>query len=347
MSKRVALITGVTGQDGSYLAELLLSKGYEVHGLIRRASTFNRERIEHLHRYESNESDNLWLHYADMTDSTSLLKVVGEVNPHEIYHLAAQSHVGISFEVPEYTADSIALGTLRLLEAIHARGRPDIRVYNAATSELFGGLEVGVLNEESPFHPRSPYGAAKLYAYWIGVNYREAFDLWLTNGILFNHESPRRGENFVTRKISLSVAKIVAGRQERIHLGNLDAVRDWGFAPDYVAAMHLMLEADEPGDFVVATGEAHSVRDFVSAAFKVVGVDLEWSGEGTEELGRDTSNGRVLVEIDPEYFRPSEVHHLLGDPRKIRDHLGWSPTMHFKELVETMVKADLEREGIK
>lgn len=344
MSRRVALITGVNGQDGSYLAELLLSKGYEVHGLIRRASTFNRSRIEHLHQYESPTRKDLWLHYGDITDSPSLSRILREVMPCEVYHLAAQSHVGISFEVPEYTADSVAMGTLRLLEAIRSMPPREIRVYNAATSELYGGMQTTPYSEVSPFHPRSPYGVAKLYSYWIAVNYREAFGTWVSNGILFNHESPRRGENFVTRKISISVAKIVTGSQDRLHLGNLDAVRDWGYAPDYVEAMHRILQADAPADFVVATGQAHSVREFTERAFRHVNIDIEWQGEGLNEIGVDSRTGRTLVEVDPQYFRPAEVDHLLGDSSKIRAELSWEPTVLFGELVGLMVETDLERE---
>ena len=344
---KVALITGINGQDGSYLAELLLKKGYTVHGVIRRASTFNRERIEQLYSFENPARRHFILHYGDMTDSSNLIRLVNEIRPHEIYHLAAQSHVKISFQVPEYTANVDGLGTLRLLEAVRFLGLDKhTRIYHASTSELFGKAKVFPQNEDTPFHPRSPYGVAKLYAHWIAKNYREAYDMFICDGILFNHESPRRGENFVTRKITLSIAKILAGKQERLHLGNLDAKRDWGYAPDFVEAMWLMLQQDGPDDFVIATGEAHSVREFIELAFKEVGIDIEWKGGGVDEKGVDAATGKVLVEVDPKYFRPAEVDYLLGDASKAKELLGWQPKVGFEELVKLMMRGDLKREGV-
>ena len=344
---KVALITGINGQDGSYLAELLLKKGYTVHGVIRRASTFNRERIEQLYSFENPAHRHFILHYGDMTDSSNLIRLVNEIRPHEIYHLAAQSHVKISFQVPEYTANVDGLGTLRLLEAVRFLGLDKhTRIYHASTSELFGKAKMFPQNEDTPFHPRSPYGVAKLYAHWIAKNYREAYGMFICDGILFNHESPRRGENFVTRKITLSIAKILAGKQERLHLGNLDAKRDWGYAPDFVEAMWLMLQQDGPDDFVIATGEAHSVREFIELAYKEVGIDIEWKGSGVDEKGVDAATGKVLVDVDPKYFRPAEVDYLLGDASKAREQLGWQPKVGFEELVKLMMRADLEREGV-
>jgi len=346
--EKVALITGINGQDGSYLAEFLLKKGYTVHGIIRRASTFNRERIEQLYSFENPVHRHFILHYGDMTDSSNLIRLVNDIKPHEIYHLAAQSHVKISFQVPEYTANVDGLGTLRLLEAVRFLGLDKhTRIYHASTSELFGKAKVFPQSEDTPFHPRSPYGVAKLYAHWIAKNYREAYDMFVCDGILFNHESPRRGENFVTRKITLSIAKILAGKQERLHLGNLDAKRDWGYAPDFVEAMWLMLQQDEPDDFVIATGEAHTVREFIELAFKEVGIDIEWKGSGIDEKGIDAAIGKVLVEVDPKYFRPAEVDYLLGDASKAEERLGWRPKVAFEELVRLMMRADLEREGVK
>lgn len=340
---KVALITGVTGQDGSYLAELLLDKGYYVHGIVRRASTFNRERIEHLHAYENPTRENLSLYYGDMTDSSNLIRIIRQIQPDEIYNLAAQSHVHISFEVPEYTADADGIGTLRLLEAVRFLGLDKTtRIYNASTSELYGQAEEFPQNEKTPFHPRSPYAAAKLYSYWIAKNYREAYNMFVCNGILFNHESPRRGENFVTRKITLSVAKILAGTQKSLHLGNLNAKRDWGYAPEYVESMWLMLQQNEPEEYVVATGEAHTVRKFTEKAFQEAGINIEWRGEGVNETGVDSNTGKVLVEVSPEYFRPADVEYLLGDASKARAKLGWKPKVTFEELVEIMVKADLD-----
>jgi len=344
---KTALITGVTGQDGAYLAEFLLKKGYIVHGIVRRASTFNRERIEHLHSYENPTRDNLLLHYGDMTDSSNLIRIVKQVEPNEIYHLAAQSHVQISFDVPEYTADTDGIGTLRLLEAVRFLGlKKTTKIYNASTSELYGKAKEFPQNEKTPFHPRSPYAVAKLYSHWITINFREAYNLFVCNGILFNHESPLRSENFVTRKITLSIAKIIAGKQEKLYLGNLNAKRDWGYAPDYVEAMWLMLQQRKPEDFVIATGEAHSVREFTEMAFNEVGINIEWKGKGVEEKGVDTSTGKIIVEVSPNYFRPAEVDFLIGDASKAKEKLGWRPKVGFKELVKTMVKADLIKEGV-
>jgi len=338
------LITGVTGQDGSYLAEFLLEKGYEVHGIVRRASTFNRERIEHLHFYENPTRDNLLLHYGDMTDSSNLIRIIREIQPDEIYHLAAQSHVQISFEVPEYTADADGIGTLRLLEAVRFLGLDETtKIYNASTSELYGNTEEFPQNEETPFHPRSPYAVAKLYAYYIMLNYREAYNLFTCNGILFNHESPRRGENFVTRKITLSVANIVKGKQKKLYLGNLNAKRDWGYAPDYVEAMWLMLQQKEPKDFVIATGKSHSVREFTEKAFREAGIDIEWKGKDVNEKGIDKKTGKIVIEVSPEYFRPAEVDFLLGDASKANEKLGWRQKVGFHELIKIMVNADLKK----
>ena len=336
-----ALITGITGQDGSYLTEFLIKKGYEVHGMIRRASQFNTDRIDHL--FENPEIGNkiLFLHHGDLTDSSNINRIIEKVQPDEIYNLGAQSHVMVSFEVPEYTAETDAMGTLRLLDAIKEKGLKCC-FYQASTSELFGGFpETAPQNEKTPFHPRSPYAAAKLYAYWITVNYREAYNLYACNGILFNHESPRRGETFVTRKITRAVANIVTGKQERLTLGNLDAKRDWGFAGDYVEGMWLMLQQEKPDDYVLATGETHTVREFVTLAFKEVGIDIEWGGTGIEKKGYNAKTGTILVDISERYFRPTEVDLLLGDPLKAEQALGWKRKVGFKELVEMMVRADL------
>lgn len=346
--RRVALITGITGQDGSYLAELLLSKGYEVHGTLRRASSFNTGRIEHLYLNDwvrdQKQKRRIELHWADMTDSSSLVRVLQEVCPTEIYNLAAQSHVKVSFDVPEYTADTTAIGTLRLLEAVRILGMEhDVRLYQASTSELYGEVQEIPQRETTPFHPRSPYACAKLYAYWIVQNYRESYGMYAVNGILFNHESERRGENFVTRKISLAAARIKLGLQEKLYLGNLNALRDWGYAPDYVYCMWLMLQHEQPEDFVIATGEQHSVREFATLAFERAGIMLRWEGEGIEEKGIDTATGRVLVEVDKSFFRPAEVETLLGDPTKAREQLGWNPRMtSFQDLVYRMVDHDLQ-----
>ena len=348
-----ALITGITGQDGSYLAEFLLDKGYEVHGIIRRSSSFNTARIEHLYLDEwvrdMHRRRLLTLHSGDMTDSSSLIRIIGEVRPDEIYNLAAQSHVKVSFDVPEYTADVDATGTLRLLEAIRILGlEKQCRVYQASTSELFGKVRQVPQNEDTPFYPRSPYAVAKLYSFWIMKNYRESYGMYTANGILFNHESPRRGENFVTRKITLAAARIAHNRQDKLYLGNLDALRDWGYAADYVECMWLILQQPQPDDFVIATGEYHTVRDFTTRAFARAGINLRWEGSGLDEKGIDTDTGRTLVEVDPRFFRPAEVEQLLGDPSKARTTLGWNPRKtSFQELVDMMVDADMQlaREG--
>ena len=337
-----ALITGITGQDGAYLAELLLEKGYEVHGIKRRSSLFNTDRIDHLYRDPHDPDQRFVLHHGDLTDSTSLIRVIQQVQPDEIYNLAAQSHVAVSFEEPEYTANSDALGTLRILEAIRILGLDNkTRFYQASTSELYGKVQEVPQRETTPFYPRSPYAAAKLYAYWITVNYREAYGIYACNGILFNHESPIRGETFVTRKITRAIARIKLGLQERVYLGNLDAKRDWGHAKDYVVMQWLMLQQDEPEDFVIATGEQYSVRDFVEAAAKAVGIGIRWEGSGVEEKGFDTESGACIVAVDPRYFRPTEVETLLGDPTKAREKLGWEPKISFHELVSEMMVSDL------
>jgi GDPmannose 4,6-dehydratase len=333
-----AFITGITGQDGSYLAELLLSKGYEVHGTLRRSSSFTTERIDSIF-------DKIRTYHSDLTDSSSLNRLIEKIQPDEIYNLGAQSHVKVSFDIPEYTAETNAVGTLRLLDAIKET-RIKTKFYQASTSEMFGGMpETVPQSENTPFHPRSPYGAAKLYAHWITVNYREAYGLFACSGILFNHESPRRGKTFVTRKISIAVANIARGGQDRIILGNLDAKRDWGYAPDYVEAMWLMLQADKPDDYVIATGEAHSVREFCEKAFKEIGIELVWKGKGFEEKGYDAKQGTILVELSPNYLRPAEVEYLLGDPSKARKNLGWVPKVKFDQLVKLMVQADLKQAG--
>jgi len=339
---KTALITGITGQDGAYLAEFLLDKGYIVHGIKRRSSSFNTERINHLYKDPHERNVNFFMHYGDLTDSTNLIRIVQEVQPDEIYNLAAQSHVQVSFETPEYTANSDALGTLRLLEAIRILGlEKKTKFYQASTSELYGKVQEIPQSETTPFYPRSPYGAAKLYGYWVTVNYREAYGMLACNGILFNHESPIRGETFVTRKITMAVAKIKKGLQKKLYLGNLDAKRDWGFAGDYVEAMWLMLQQAEPDDFVIATGETHSVREFVELAFGEVGIGIEWRGEGVNEVGVDAATGEALVEIDPRYYRPTEVELLLGDPTKAKEKLGWEAKVGFRELVKMMVKGDM------
>ena len=344
---KVALITGVTGQDGSFLAEFLIEKGYEVHGIIRRSSSFNTERIEHLYFEEwvrdMKRGRALNLHYGDMTDSSSLIRIIQQTQPDEIYNLAAQSHVKVSFDVPEYTAETDATGTLRLLEAVRILGlEKKTKIYQASTSELFGLVQEIPQRETTPFYPRSPYGVAKLYGFWITKNYRESYGMFAVNGILFNHESERRGETFVTRKITLAAARIAAGEQDKLYLGNLSALRDWGYARDYVECMWLMLQHDTPEDFVIATGEQHSVREFTERAFHEVGIDLRWEGEGVEESGIDIATGRVLVEVDPKYFRPAEVETLLGDPTKAKELLGWNPSKtSFEELVRIMVRHDV------
>lgn len=340
---KVALITGITGQDGSYLAELLLSKGYQVHGIKRRASSFNTDRIDHLYR-DLHETDvKFVLHYGDLTDSTNLIRIIQEVQPDELYNLAAQSHVAVSFETPEYTANCDALGTLRLLEAIRILGlEKKTKFYQASTSELFGDVQEIPQKETTPFYPRSPYAVAKMYSYWICVNYREAYGIYACNGILFNHESPVRGETFVTRKITRAVARIKLGLQDKLFLGNMDSKRDWGHARDYVKMQWLMLQQDEPEDFCISTGVQYSVRDFVNAACKEVGISLRWEGSGVDEKGIDESSGNVMVEVDPRYFRPTEVETLLGDSSKAREKLGWVPEITLDEMVAEMVREDLK-----
>ena len=344
MSEKVALITGVTGQDGAYLAELLLSKGYRVHGIKRRSSSFNTERIDHLYQ-DPHESDlQLTLHYGDMTDSTNLIRIIQQTCPTEIYNLAAQSHVQVSFETPEYTANADALGTLRLLEAVRILGLVErTRFYQASTSELFGNVQEIPQRETTPFYPRSPYAAAKLYAYWITVNYREAYGFHASNGILFNHEGPTRGETFVTRKITRAVAAMELGLQDRLYLGNLDAERDWGHARDYVEGMWRILQQDTPDDYVLATGEKHSVREFAERAFACVGRKIEWRGKGVDETGVDAKTGQVVIQVDPAYFRPTEVELLIGDPSKAHQRLGWRHVTTFEQLVAEMVQSDLDR----
>lgn len=342
-NRKVALISGITGQDGSYLAEFLLAKGYEVHGIIRRSSSFNTGRIEHLYKDpKTHQQGSMQLHYGDLTDSLCLVKLIRQTNPTEIYNLGAQSHVKVSFDLSEYTANVDALGTLRILEAIRVCGLEDkVKFYQASTSELYGKVQEVPQKETTPFYPRSPYGVAKLYGYWIVVNYREAYKMFAVNGILFNHESPRRGETFVTRKISRSVAKIHLGQLECFELGNLDSKRDWGHAKDYVEAMWLMLQEKEPNDFVIATGEYHSVREFVEVAFKHVGRTIIWEGSGLEEVGKEKETGTVRVKVNPKYFRPAEVDFLLGDASKAKEKLGWQRRISFQELVKEMVDSDI------
>ncbi len=343
MTKKVALITGVTGQDGAYLAELLLGKGYEVHGVKRRSSSFNTARVDHLYLDPHEHETSYYLHHGDLTDATSLIRLIQETKPSEIYNLGAQSHVQVSFETPEYTASTNALGTLRLLEAMRILEIGDrARFYQASTSELYGNAAASPQNETTPFEPRSPYAAAKLYAYWVTVNYRESYGFHASNGILFNHESPVRGETFVTRKISRAVAAIEIGVQQRLHIGNLDAMRDWGHARDYVEGMWLMLQQDAPDDYVLATGEARTVREFIERGFAFVGREIEWRGEGLEEQGIDRASGDVLVAVDARYFRPTEIDRLCGDASKAYERLGWRPRTSFDDLVAEMVEADLE-----
>lgn len=341
--KKVALITGVTGQDGSYLAEFLLEKGYDVHGVIRRSSVDFRERIAHL----EGKSD-FHLHYADMGDSMSIMQVIGKVRPDEIYNLAAQSHVQVSFDAPEYTANVVATGVLRVVEAVRQCGLTDkCRIYQASTSELYGKVEEIPQNENTPFHPYSPYAVAKLYGYWIVKEYREAYNMFCCSGILFNHESERRGETFVTRKITLAAARIAQGKQEKLQLGNLSSLRDWGYAPDYVECMWLILQNDKPDDFVIATGVQHSVREFATLAFKNVGIELRWEGEGIDEKGIDTATGKVLVEVSPDFYRPTDVVNLLGDPTKARTQLGWNPSKtSFEQLVKIMTDSDMAKVAV-
>lgn len=337
-----ALITGITGQDGSYLAELLLDKGYEVHGIIRRHSTICTDRIDHLYD-DPSLKDRFFLHYGDLTDSCNLMGLIQRIQPDEVYNLGAQSHVAVSFEVPEYTAEATGVGTIRLLDAIYQSG-VKCKFYQASTSELFGGLPgTAPQSEKTPFYPKSPYGAAKLYSYWITVNYRESYNMFACNGILFNHESPRRGETFVTRKITIAVAKIMAGKQEKLSLGNLNAKRDWGFAGDYVEGMWRMLQQKKPDDYVLATNETHTVREFVELAFAEVGVEIEWKGEGVDEKGYDKNTGKLLVDVNPRYFRPAEVELLWGDSTKAETELGWKRKVSFKELVSMMIREDMKK----
>lgn len=339
-----ALVTGVTGQDGSYLAEFLLEKGYEVHGLVRRSSCFNRQRLKKIHSDDYDHANNFSMHYGDMTDSSSLTSLVRSIQPDEIYNLAAQSHVKVSFEVPEYTVQCDGVGVLRLLETIRTEA-PQCRMYQASTSELYGNASDAPQNETTPFAPRSPYAAAKLYAYWISRNYREAYGLFVSNGILFNHESPRRAETFVTRKITHQLCKIKLGLADVLHLGNLDSRRDWGFAPDYVESMWLILQHDHPDDYVIATGETHSVREFVNEAARLLDYQIQWTGSATDEIGVDGATGKTLVAIDPRYYRPTEVDQLIGDASKAKRDLGWTPKVSFNELVKIMVEAELEALG--
>jgi GDPmannose 4,6-dehydratase len=347
MSTKKAFITGITGQDGSYLAELLLGKGYEVHGLVRRSSTFNRGRIEHLHTLAEHGRDGatggVILHYGDLIDYQGIDHIIAAVRPHEIYNLAAQSHVAVSFETPEYTSQANALGPLRILRSVVANELQETcRFYQASTSEMFGKVMESPQTEKTPFHPRSPYGVSKIFAYWTTINYREAFDVFACNGIMFNHESPRRGENFVTRKITISLSNIIAGKQNKLRLGNLDTLRDWGYAKDYVEGMWTTLQQDTPDDYIFATGHQHKVRDFVEEAFGLCGYEIEWRGSGTSEVGFDTASGRVLIEVDPAYFRPAEVDTLLGNYGKAKEQLNWKPRTSFKELVYLMVESDLK-----
>jgi GDPmannose 4,6-dehydratase len=340
---KTALITGITGQDGAYLAEFLLGKGYVVHGIKRRASSFNTDRIDHLYQDPHEPNPQMFLHYGDLTDSTNLIRIVQEVQPDEIYNLAAQSHVAVSFETPEYTANADAVGTLRILEAIRLLAlEKKARFYQASTSELYGEVLESPQTEKTPFNPRSPYAVAKLYAYWITVNYRQAYGMYACNGILFNHESPIRGETFVTRKITRALARIRVGLQDCLYLGNMDALRDWGHARDYVEMQWLMLQQETPDDYVIATGEQHSVREFAELAAREVGIDLEWSGQGVDEIGTNAATGKVIVRVDPRYFRPTEVETLLGDASKAHEELGWKPRVTFRELVAEMAAADLE-----
>ena len=344
---KIALITGVTGQDGSYLAEFLLEKGYKVHGLIRRSSTFNRGRIEHLRQKNPSDKNKFELHYGDLLDFQSIDDLIASIRPNEIYNLAAQSHVAISFKTSEYTSQVNALGPLRILQSIVANGLNETcRFYQASTSEMFGKVMEIPQTEKTPFYPRSPYGIAKVYGHWTTINYREAFNVFACNGIMFNHESPRRGENFVSRKITLSLANILAGKQDKIMLGNLDACRDWGFAKDYVEGMWLVLQQPEPDDFIFSTGQQYSVRDFILEAFSLCGFDLEWRGSGVDEVGFDKNTNRILIQVDPSFFRPTEVDTLVGNPRKAKDVLNWHAKTPFKELVHLMVESDLKGNGL-
>jgi GDPmannose 4,6-dehydratase len=341
-----ALITGITGQDGSYLAELLLEKGYEVHGIVRRSSTFNTSRIDHIFQDAHDKNVKLYMHFGDMSDASNISRLIEKIKPDEIYHLAAQSHVRVSFDIPEYTGDVTALGTLRILDAIRESG-VKTKFYQASSSEMFGLVQHVPQTEETPFYPRSPYGVAKVYGYWITKNYRESYGLFACNGILFNHESPRRGETFVTRKVSRGLARIKLGIDETLFMGNLDAKRDWGYAKDYVEGMWLMLQQDKPDDYILATNETHTVREFIEVASKRLGFSLKWEGKGVNEKGIDKKTGKIIVKIDPYYFRPAEVDLLIGDPSKAKKIMGWEPKVKFKELVEIMVDADLKTESSK
>ena len=340
--RKVALITGITGQDGSYLAEFLLKKDYEVHGIIRRASTFNTHRIDHIYQDRHKENSKFFLHYGDLTDSSNINRIMEKTQPTEIYNLAAQSHVQVSFEVPEYTAEADALGTLRLIDAIKDSGI-NTKFYQASTSELYGKVQEVPQTEKTPFYPRSPYAVAKLYAYWIVINYREAYNLHASNGILFNHESPRRGETFVTRKITRAAAAIKTGKQKFLYMGNIDSQRDWGYAPDYVEAMWMVLQQDKPDDYVIATGEMHTVREFIEKAFAQLDMPIVWDGTGEKEIGRDAKTGNTVIRIDPKYYRPTEVEQLLGSPAKAKAKLGWEPRVKFEELVKIMVESDYKQ----
>lgn len=340
-----ALITGITGQDGSYLAELLIEKGYEVHGTVRRSSSINTNRIDHLHSDLSIRDKSLFLHYGDLSDSSNIARLIEKIKPDEIYNLGAQSHVRVSFDVPEYTGDVDGLGTLRMLDAIREAGIKT-KFYQASSSELYGKVQEVPQTETTPFYPRSPYAVAKLYAYWITVNYRESYDMFACNGILFNHESPRRGETFVTKKITRGLARIVAGKDDCLYLGNIDARRDWGYAKDYVEGMWLMLQQEKPEDFVLATGEMHSVREFIEECCKLLNIDLQWKGKGEKEVGIDKKTKKEIIRIDPKYFRPAEVEQLLGDPSKAKKLLKWTPKTTFKKLVKIMLEADLKNEGV-
>ncbi len=339
-----ALITGITGQDGSYLAEFLLEKGYEVHGIVRRSSSFNRGRIEHLHKNYYERNKDFYLHYGDMCDAISLISLIKKIKPDEIYNLAAQSHVQVSFETPEFTANTDAIGALRILEAVRLLGlTKTTKIYQASTSELFGKIQETPQTEKTPFYPMSPYGVAKLYAFWICKNYREAYNMFVCNGILFNHESPRRGENFVTKKVTQGLCKIKLGMQDKIHLGNINSKRDWGYAPDYIESMWMMLQQDKPDDFVIATGETHSVREFVEECCGALGIDIEWVGKGLNEKGIDKNTKKEIVVVDPKYFRPTDVDILTGDAAKAKNKLGWTPKTKFKELVKIMIDADMKK----
>jgi len=340
-----ALITGITGQDGSYLAELLLEKGYEVHGIIRRSSSFNTDRIDHLYKDPHIHGVKLFLHYGDLSDSSNISRLIEKIKPNEIYNLGAQSHVRVSFDVPEYTADVVGLGTVRILDAIRD-ARIKTKFYQASSSELFGLVQETPQSEKTPFYPRSPYACAKLYSYWITVNYRESYGMYACNGILFNHESPRRGETFVTKKITRGLARILAGKDQCLYLGNLDAKRDWGYAKDYVEGMWRMLQQKKAEDYVLATGETHSVREFIEECAKILKIELRWKGKGVKEIGYDAKTKKVLIKIDPKYFRPAEVDLLLGDPRKAKKNLGWTPKTKFKELVKIMLEEDMKKEGV-